>query len=116
MVPRTGLTDYARRCNQRHIGPIRGYVPPPLTPLVRSAGICPLPSRHWRVLQALPDGAGLRWCGACMLAPPNRGSMISRRLASLPLIGPLFRILCGPAAVELGSLPHETDAMCVTHP
>eukprot|EP00976_Prorocentrum_cordatum_P046608 941784-Prorocentrum_minimum.AAC.1 len=28
------------------IGPIRGYMPPPLMPLVRPAGICPLPSRH----------------------------------------------------------------------
>eukprot|EP00976_Prorocentrum_cordatum_P107624 1194675-Prorocentrum_minimum.AAC.4 len=61
MVPRTGLTDYARRCNQRHIGPIRGYVPPPLTPLVRSTGICPLPSRHWsdpRVYAPSPHAIG----------------------------------------------------------
>eukprot|EP00241_Pyramimonas_parkeae_P022754 CAMPEP_0114289354 /NCGR_PEP_ID=MMETSP0059-20121206/7325_1 /TAXON_ID=36894 /ORGANISM="Pyramimonas parkeae, Strain CCMP726" /LENGTH=221 /DNA_ID=CAMNT_0001410613 /DNA_START=310 /DNA_END=975 /DNA_ORIENTATION=- len=33
-----------------------------------------------RHMQGLPGTGGVRWVGCCMLAPPNRGSTVSRRL------------------------------------
>eukprot|EP00241_Pyramimonas_parkeae_P012324 CAMPEP_0114247858 /NCGR_PEP_ID=MMETSP0058-20121206/13250_1 /TAXON_ID=36894 /ORGANISM="Pyramimonas parkeae, CCMP726" /LENGTH=273 /DNA_ID=CAMNT_0001361199 /DNA_START=343 /DNA_END=1164 /DNA_ORIENTATION=- len=63
-----------------------------------------------RHMQGLPGTGGVRWVGCCMLAPPNRGSTVSRRLLRAPVAGAVFRALAGPAVVDLASTPEQCDA------
>lgn len=54
-----------------------------------------------RHIMALPYQGGMRWAGVCMIAPPNRGSTVARKLrnAGFPL-GSLFRAIAGKAGVQ----------------
>lgn len=56
-----------------------------------------------RHIMELPNQGGVRWAGVCMIAPPNRGSTVARKLrnAGFPL-RPLFWAIAGKAGVHQG--------------